>query len=112
VSPRAATGLEAGFRRTSAHQLAYVDRIAQPFDVDRADRLDFYVALRQPQGVSRHQNRTHGGHLFHACCEMGRLADGGVVHMEIAPDRPDDDFARIQAHPNLREDAFPESDLF
>ena len=36
---------------------------------------------------------------------MRRLADGGVVHVQIAPDRPDHDVARVDPDPDLDRDA-------
>jgi hypothetical protein len=46
------------------------------------------------------------GELFHPCGEMGRLADGGVIHAQIRADRPHDHFPRVQADSDL--DLHPE----
>jgi len=41
------------------------------------------------------------GQLFHAGGQIGGLADGGILHVQIVTYRGDDNFAGIQADPEL-----------
>jgi len=53
-----------------------------------------------------------GGELLHPRREVRGLPDGGVVHAEVAPDRPHYDLARVEPHPNLHLNAVRAADVF
>jgi hypothetical protein len=44
--------------------------------------------------------------LLHACGEMGRLTNGRVVHVQVAPDGADDHLSRVETNADLNEDPF------
>jgi hypothetical protein len=67
----------------------------------QSERLDVHGTLSETSGVRGDEDRARHGHLLHPGGEMGGLADSGIVHVEIAPDRPDDDFTGVQADPNV-----------
>jgi hypothetical protein len=77
-----------------------------------AERLDGDGRLRQPERPLADQDRSWRGHLFHPCRQVGRLTNGGVVHVEVAPDRAHDNLARVDAHADPDDDPFGALELF
>jgi hypothetical protein len=73
-----------GAHRSGAKQLKGVYRLLQSLDLHRAERLDLDIPLGQPQDIGGQQDRPGHGRLFHACCQVDGLADGGIVHMQVA----------------------------
>ena len=86
---------------TGPDQLPHLHRLMQPFDRHRPEGLDVHIALHQTENRRGNQNRARLCHLLHARCQMGGLADGRVVHMQIVADGPHDDLSRVEAYPNL-----------
>ena len=63
------------------------------------------VAFDQLQGRWRQESATRARELLHPRGEMRRLADSGVVHVEIVPYGADDDLTRVEADADLHVDA-------
>ena len=80
-------------------------RVADPDDLVNLHRLDTHrtersrldVSRREPARLSGHQDAARLGRLLHAGRQVRRLTDRRVVHVEIAADRPHDDFAGVEA---------------
>jgi hypothetical protein len=80
------------------------DRCRQPLDWHRSQRLHLDEALGELERLRRQENAPGRGELFHAGRQVRGLADGGVVHMEIVPDRPHHDLPAVEAHAHLHRD--------
>jgi hypothetical protein len=93
--------LQAGPRRASARHLVDLDRVSEPLHRYGAERFHGDVALGQRQCLGRDHNRAGIGELLHPRGEVRRLADGRVVHVEVAPDRAHDHLARVQPDADL-----------
>ena len=85
--------------------------VRQALQGTRPDRGDLDVALGQLQRVAGDQRRAGLRHLLHPGGEMGRLADRGVVHVEIAADRSHHHLTGIEPDPNLDIDALAPPEL-
>jgi hypothetical protein len=82
-------------------QFVHVHRDVQSLHRHRPERLDLYVAFGQPQRI-RGQERAPGvRELLHPGGEVCGLPDRGVVHVEVAADRPHHDLARVEPDPDL-----------
>ena len=88
-----------------ARQLVGLHRRRQPLDRHRAERLHLDVPFRQAEGVGGQERRARAGELLHAGGQVGGLADGRVVHVEVARDRAHHHLAGVEAHPGLDGDA-------
>ena len=99
--PTGSTGLEPGPGRHGGGQLVDRCRGFQPLHGHRPERFDLNVAFGQLQGVAGDQRGAGFRHLLHPGGEMGRLPDGGVVHVEVTADRAHDDLTGVEAHANL-----------
>jgi len=75
--------------------------LASPFYRYSAERLHLDVALGQRQGSGRDHDGAGIGKLLHPGRQVGRLADGRVVHAEIAADGAHDDLPGIQTDADL-----------
>src|SRR5207245_6649316 len=104
--------LQAGPRRARPGHLVNLDWRAQPLDVDRAEGLDLDKAFGESECVGRHEDRARHRHLLHARREVRRLANGGVIHVQVTADRADHDLARVQADPDLDGDSRRALDYF
>ena len=104
MSPRAAAAWSRERSGPAPEHLVDLDGRLQALDRNRADRLDGDEALGEPQRVRRQERGAGGGELLHAGREVRGLSDGRVVHPEVAPDGPHDDFPRVQPDANLRPD--------
>jgi hypothetical protein len=94
-------GLQAGPRRAGFCYLVNLYSVGQSLDRHRAQRLDLDKALGQRKRGGRDHDRAGIGDLLHPGAQMRRLADGGVVHVEIAADGAHDDLSRIQPNTDL-----------
>ena len=99
--PAGRRGLHARAHQPDPGDLVHVHRGVEPLDGQRAQRLDLNEALRQAQRVRGNQDGPRQRRLFHPRGKVRGLADGGVVHPEVAADGAHDDLARIEAHANL-----------
>lgn len=94
-------GLETGTGGGGTDELEDIHGRLESLDRHWAERLDLDEALGQLQrrgGESRAPGRRE---LFHARRQMRCLANGGVVHAEIAPDRPHHDVSGIEPNTDL-----------
>ena len=89
-------GLETRAGQPGTGQFEYFDRLAEALHRHRAEAPRPYEPFGQPERAHRDQDGAGYGHLLHPRGEMGALADGGVVHVEVRADGPDDDLTRVQ----------------
>ena len=94
-------GLEPRPRRAEPRDLVDLDGVDHALDRDRAERFHGDHALDESQRRRGQEDAAGHGELLHAGGQMRGLADGGVVHVQIAPDRPHDDLARVEPHADL-----------
>ena len=104
--------LQTGPHGSTPDHLEHLHRLAQSLDVDRAERLDLYEALGEPQRVGAHEDRARRRHLLHAHREMRGLPHRRVVHAQVAADRPHHDLPGIEANADLGEHALPTANFF
>jgi hypothetical protein len=93
--------LEARSRKPGSRYLEDFDRDGEPLHGHRAERLHGHVAFHQRQRRAREENASGPRQLLHARGQVRGLADGGVVHVQIAADRAHDDLARVEPHLDL-----------
>jgi hypothetical protein len=93
--------------RTRARQLIHFDRDAQSLDWEWTEPLGLDIAFGRAPAISRNQSRPGHCHLLHPRCEVRRLSDRGVVHVEVAPNGPHDDFPGVQSDTHMNRNAFP-----
>jgi hypothetical protein len=93
--------LQAPPNATGAHQLKDLHRRVEPFNGHWPERGGPDVAFRQPQRRGGDQDGARLGHLLHAGSEVRRLPYGRVIHVQVAANRPHDDFPGIEAHADL-----------
>jgi hypothetical protein len=72
---------------TRSRQLEDLDQVREALHRDGSERPDLDVALGQPHGGARQPHRPRRRELFQTCRQMGRLADGRVVQVEVTADR-------------------------
>jgi len=94
-------GLEAGAHRPGPEQLVHLDRVGEPAHGDRTERADLHEPFGQSERRRRDQDRARHRRLLHAGGEVRGLAHRGVVHAQVAANRPDDHLARIHADADL-----------
>ena len=99
--------LEAGPHDTDPDKLGDLHRLGQPLDRHRAERTGLDEALGQPEGLGGEADRAGGGDLLHPSCQVDRLAQGGVVQVQVVGDHPHDDLAAVQPDPHADLDAVP-----
>ncbi len=93
--------LQTRSRRPSADQLVHLDRTVEPFHRHRPERFHLDVAFAEPQRLAGDEHGACRRNLLHPGGEVRRLADGRVVHVEVAADRPHHHLSRIQPHSDL-----------
>ena len=93
--------LETGPRRARSCYLVDLYRVGESLHRHGTKRPHGDVALGQRERIGGDHDRTGIGELFHARGQVRRLADGGVVHVEIAADGAHDDFPRVEPDPDL-----------
>jgi len=104
-------GLEAGAGGGGPEELEDLHGVGQALDRDGPQGGDLDEALGQPEGLGRQADASGGRELFHAGRQVRGLADGGVVHVQVAADGPDHHLAGVEAHPDLDLDAVGAADL-
>ena len=102
--PAAGRGLQTRPRRPRPRQLVDLHGLGEPLHRHGTERLHLDVALGQRQRVGRDHDRAGIGELLHPRGQVRRLADGRVVHVQVAADGAHDDLARVQpdADPDRR----------
>ena len=103
--------LEPGPCCSGSRELIHFHGLCEPLHRDRADGLHGDVALGKRERVGGEPYGPRGGELLHPRREVGRLADRGVIHPEVAADRAHDDLAGIEPDANLDFDAMGTADL-
>ena len=98
-------GLQARAERREADDLEDFHGRGQSLDGHRPERLHLDVALGEAQRLAGDQGRAGPGELLHARGQVRRLADGGVVHVQVAVDGAHDHLARVEADADLHVDA-------
>jgi hypothetical protein len=99
--PPCCTGLQTPPDRTGPDQLKDLDGLRQPLDRKLPQSIDLDQPFGESEGRGRQPNTAWGGELFHTRRQVGGLAHGGVVHMQIIANRPHHHFARVEAHTDL-----------
>src|SRR3972149_4507075 len=105
-------GLEAGAGGGGPEELEDLHGVGQALDRDGPQGGDLNEALRKPEGLARQADAPGGRELFHPSRQVGGLADGGVVHVQVAADGPDHDLAGVEADPDLDLDAVGPTEVF
>src|SRR5262245_34588450 len=104
-------GSKPGSSRYSPDQLVDRRRGVEPLHGDRPQSSDLDIAFGQLQSLASDQCGTGFRHLLHSSCKMRRLADGGVVHVQVTADGAHDHLAGIEPYANLHGCAAPALDL-
>jgi hypothetical protein len=99
--PARGGGLEAGARRPHARHLVDLHGLGEPLDRNGAEGSHREEALHEVGGRGREEDAPGAGELLHPRGQVGRLADRGVVHAQIAADGAHHDFARVEPDPDL-----------
>jgi hypothetical protein len=94
-------GLQARPRRPRPCQLVDLHGLGEPFHRHGTERLHLDVALGQRQRIGRDHDRAGIGELLHPRGQVRRLADGGVIHVEVATNGAHDDLARVEPDADL-----------
>jgi hypothetical protein len=111
--PRQTTGrgcVEPATHGAGTTELEDLDRGRQALHGHGAAGRHLHEALGECQRLRSEQDGPWPGHLLHARGQVGRLADGRIVHVEIRADRADDYLARIQPYADLDRDTVRSED--
>jgi hypothetical protein len=73
--------------------------------------MDLDQSFSESEGRCRQPNTPWRGELFHPRRQMGGLAHGAVVHMEIIANRPHHDFAGVEPDAGLHLQAVGAADF-
>ena len=79
-------------------QFVYVHGFGEPLHSHRAQRLHRDVVGHERERSGPYDDRAWLGELLHARREMGCLTNGGVIEVQVTPERPDDDVPRVQPY--------------
>jgi len=105
-------GVQARAARPRPDQVVHVDRRVHPLHAHRPERLDLDVPLDEPQRVGGEEAAATGRQLLHPGGQVGGLAHGGVIHVEVGADGAHDDLARVEPDADLDGDAVGAAGLF
>ena len=110
-APERALGgvLEGRLPRRHADDLVGGDRIALALDGERTGRQQPQLAPHQTRGGLGDQDLAGRGGLLQPGGDVGRVADGGVVHAQVVADGADHDEARVESHAHGQLGARPEA---
>src|SRR3989441_4705228 len=92
--------VEAGPDRTRTPQVEHPDRDARALEVLLPAVEEVEETRREPCGLLGHADTARPRQLLHAGGEPDDVTLRGVVHAQIVADSPDDDLARVEAHPH------------
>ncbi len=98
----AGRGLQAITRRGCAGQFERVDGSRKTFDLERTQWAHFDETFHLAQSLRGHRDSSSSGEGFHTRGEMGGLAEGGIVDVEIVGQRADHHFTGVDADANLQ----------
>jgi hypothetical protein len=88
-----------------ADQLKDFDQLRQPLHRHWSQRLDLNESLRELQRLAGQQDAPWRRELLHGGGQVRRLADGGVVHVQVVADGPHHHLPAVEAHAHLHRDA-------
>ena len=92
--------LEAGAKRSNAHEHEDPHRRLHPFHGERSQILQLEEAGDQLRRVLGQVDLSGLRELLHPCGEPDRVALRGVVHAQVVSDRPDHHLAGVEPHPD------------
>ena len=90
--------------RAATCDLKSVDSSLKPFHLLFAERTNVDIALDKPHDIRCDHDSTRPRPLLHARGKVRRLADRGVVHVQIAADRTHNNLARVEPHSDADRD--------
>ena len=93
--------LQAGPDGPRPSHLVDLQSVGKPLHRHEAQRLHLDVALGERQRIGRDDNRAGIGELLHPRGQVRRLADGRVVHVEVAAKGAHDDVPGVQSNADL-----------
>ena len=99
--PARRRGLETGAGQAGPDQLKCLDWLTQPLDRRRTERVDLNKALDQVKRPLGEPDTTGRRELLHAGRQVRGLADGGVVHAQIATNGAHDDVPGVDPDADL-----------
>ena len=94
--------LQARAGASGRYDLEDLNWALKALDRPESQCADHDVALSQLERRRRDQDRARHGQLLQARGQVGRLANGRVVHVEVAADGADDHLARISPDPDMQ----------
>ena len=97
-APRLSDDLEAGAERPRALERVDPQRLAHALHGEGAQVAQTEVVRDELCRVLRQVRRTGIGELLHPGREPDRVALRGVLHVQVVPDRPHHDLARVETH--------------
>src|SRR5437660_11062870 len=92
--------VEATPDRTWTPQVEHPHRDARALEVLLPAVGEVEEARREPWGLLGHADAARRRQLLHAGAEPDDVPLRGVVHAQVVADSPDDDLARVEAHPH------------
>src|SRR6266851_2562670 len=92
--------VEAGPDRTRTPQVKHPHRVARSLEVLLPAVEEVEETRREPCGLLGYADAARRRQLLHTGGEADDVTLRGVVHAEVVADSPDDDLARVEAHPH------------
>src|SRR5437773_4830320 len=92
--------VEAGPDRTRAPQVEHPHGNARALEPLLSPIKEVEETRREPRGLLGHADAARLRQLLHAGGEPDDVTLRGVVHAQVVADSPDDDLARVEAHPH------------
>ena len=94
--------LETPLERADTKQFIHLERLGQPFDRHRPQRLEAHQPLHQAPGGRGQDNGARGCHLLHARRQVRRRSYRGVFELHIVPQGTDHDLPGVEADADLQ----------
>jgi hypothetical protein len=99
--PARCSGLQTLAEGTHPDQFKNLHGLHQAFDGKRPERVGLDEAFDQSERGRRQPDAPSRGELFHPRRQVRRLPHGGVVHVQVVTNRPDDNLPRVEADAHL-----------
>ena len=99
--PARGGGLQSRAHGADPSQRVDLDGARQALHRHGSERRHLHKALDEREGLGGQERGAGIGELLHARGEVGSLADGGVVHVQVAADGAHDHFARVEPDADL-----------
>jgi hypothetical protein len=110
--PASRRGVKPRAEGSAPRQVVYFDRRPETLHRHRSQRPHLDVAFGESQRVGSEVAPAPSRELFRPGSQVSGLADGSVVHVQIAADGADHDLARVEPDTNLNRDAVGTTGLF